>query len=966
MTFLGCGGATTTPGDPLGTTTSAVGSLGTATAVGSLQVNVHPTSATVVMTGPESFTQTFTGNQLFTNLVPGLYGVTATAPAFSDAVGQINVAAGQISSISLILASTSLAMSAGVSESTVGSLNINVYPSSATVVVTGPDGFTQTFTGNQLLIDLAPGQYVATATAPAFGDAVGQINVVAGNTSSLSLVLIATPIISEAPRAVYRNDQGNLIPIDSSTLQSGRFVFYAWEQDKPNGIVPANLTSSMVSDPGRPLAIEQMETAPSFTQNLAVAWVGFTDSTGVVRPVIGADVRWEIDQWWFGRVNSMQFGTSDDNRVALGYGIFDDQADTRTNNARLTAERFPLIGTEYPLYNQSGIGTPFVDGFTWVTLFSPDARSEARITAVATINGEEIGKQIFYKKFAPAPELEITKTVNSDIVHLVGGVASATWTVTIQNVGNGDATNIDLSDILSSGAEASYSLNSRPAGSTAVGDGFTYSFALPSQLAPAGDNTQILTFTATVTAPGTYCNKSQILLYRDSDNSWAPVDLSAEACFTALESNVSIIKDFVAADDVTSLGESMTVSANMPARLRVRVINSGTGSATGVMVHDELTSGDMAPFQINSISSGTLNSSDGFDNNIGDLAAGSTSTMLFTVQASVDGIYCDTASLSATSGTIGIGSDIACLTVATPNLEITKVNAPESVIPSASYTSTIVVQNSGSAPAQNVVISDVLGLNSAANVQVIYVSSNLNGAVGALSGNVVTSPSTMNVLAGESLTFIVVSRIPFGAASGIYCDTATVTSSNAASVQASDCVNVPAFSALQTQLVDLSDPIAVNSNVTYFSVLYVESLSNEGVNSNRLKYSFGLVSPTVLGIPGLFQAVSTRIYLDTAPVRDPATGSIVSDASSPTAVLLTAGSDYTVNDSTAGLQLIDMTSSVVLQPNTALYVVHETLIPSGTTTNRLYTTSYIWDSVGLVDPMNTYQASASEPTTVLP
>ena len=155
MTFLGCGGATTTPGDPLGTTTSAVGSLGTATAVGSLQVNVHPTSATVVMTGPESFTQTFTGNQLFTNLVPGLYGVTATAPAFSDAVGQINVAAGQISSISLILASTSLAMSAGVSESTVGSLNINVYPSSATVVVTGPDGFTQTFTGNHLEIGRA-------------------------------------------------------------------------------------------------------------------------------------------------------------------------------------------------------------------------------------------------------------------------------------------------------------------------------------------------------------------------------------------------------------------------------------------------------------------------------------------------------------------------------------------------------------------------------------------------------------------------------------------------------------------------------------------------------------------------------------------------------------------------------------------------------------------------------------------
>jgi hypothetical protein len=32
----------------------------------------------------------------------------------------------------------------------------------------------------------------------------------------------------------------------------------------------------------------------------------------------------------------------------------------------------------------------------------------------------------------------------------------------------------------------------------------------------------------------------------------------------------------------------------------------------------------------------------------------------------------------------------------------------------------------------------------------------------------------------------------------------------------------------------------------------------------------------------------------------------------------------------------------------------------------MYTTSYIWDSVGLVNPANNYEASSSEPTTVLP
>lgn len=1067
-----------------------------------------------------------------------------------------------------------------VPESTVGSLNVNINPASAAVVVTGPDSFTQTFTGNQLLTDLAPGQYTASATAPGFVDADSQINVVAGQTSSVQLALQATPVISEAPRAVYRDDQGELIPLDSSNLQSGQFVFYSWLQDKPLGILPANLTAATFSDPRKPLIAEQAESAPSFTQNLAGAWVGFTDAAGVVRPVIGADVRWEIDQQYSGRVNSTQFGTSDDNRIALEYGVFDDQADTRTNNARLAAERFPLIATEYPLYNQTGIGAPFADGFTWVTLFSPDTRAAARIVAVATINGEEIGKQILYKNFAPAPKLEITKTVNSEVVNLVSGTATVTWTVNVKNVGAGDATNVNLSDILLSGAGASYTLGALPAGSTLVGDGFTNSFDLASDFTPAppqtaqllgnaesfavltsetvtntgssvvngnvgvsagsevtgfppgtvlngtihnndalalaaqtalttaytdledractetvntpltgtltpgvycynssaaltgpvvldaeGDSaaefvfkigstlttpagasvslingaspcnvywqvgssatlgsntfftgnilaqasitagtgasisgralartgavtldtnaitaplscvaapgsTETLTFTATVTAPGTYCNEAQIVQYDDDAvpaNTTTPVDLKDHACFTALESNLSIVKDFVADDNATSLGNALTVAANVPAKLRVRVINNGSGDATGVNVNDELTSGAAGTYQLISVSSGTTNGSDGFDTNIGTLAAGATTTLLFTVSASADGVYCDTATITVTSGTIGIGADSACLTVATPNLEITKTDAPASVVPGATYTSTIVVTNTGTAIAKNVVISDALGINSTGSVQAIYVSSSLNNTAGTLANNVVTA-NTVDIPGGESMTFTVVSRIPLAAIDGDYCDTATVTSSNAVTRQAEDCVNVPTFSALQTQLIDLNDPVAVGSDVTYFSSLYVEALSNEGVKSNEILYSFGLVSPTVLGIPGVFQVASTKVYLDSAPVRDPITGFLVSDTSNPTAILQTEGTDYTVDNSTAGLQQITMTPSVVLQPNTALYIVHVVTVPSGTTTGRLYTTSYIWDSVGTGEnvPAHTYQASSSEPTTVLP
>ncbi len=854
----------------------------------------------------------------------------------------------------------------GTTDPSTGSLNVNVYPGSATVVVTGPNSFTQTFAGDQLLTGLAAGQYMMTATAPAFVDAVGQMNVVAGQTSSIVLILQATPIVTGSPHTVCRDEHGNLIPLDADTVRAGHFEFYAWLQDKPSGIVVANLLSSTVTDPGRPLLTEQTETAPSFTQNLASAWIGFTNAEGITRPVIGADVRWEIDQTWSGRVNSMQFGTSDDNRSALGYGVFDDQADTRTNNASLADERFPLSASEYALYNLSGIGTPYVDGFTWVTLFSPDAIASGRIVAVATINGEEIGKQILYKNFAPTPIIEVTKTVDKDVVNLVNGTATATWTVTVTNVGTGDATNVDLNDMLESGAAGSYSLDSVPAGSTAVGDGFTFSFPLASKFAPVSENTETLSFSATVTAPGTYCNEAKVPSYNDSVNTWTPGDLNADDCFTALESNVSIIKDFVEDDNVTSLGKSVTVAANEHAKLRVRIINNGTGTATGVQVSDVLSSGDASPYQLISVSSGTPNGSDGFDANIGDLATPASTTIIFSVVASVDGEYCDTATVSATSGTIGIESDTACLTVATPELEITKSNSPDSVLPSGSYTSTIVVENSGNATAENVVISDLLGIDADTNVYVIYVSSNMNGSIGTVAGNVITSPSAVDILKGESLTFTVVSRIPVSAASGNYCDTATVTSSNSPTQHASDCVSVPAFSALQTQLIDLADPVSVGNNVTYFSALYVEALSNEGVNSNQLKYSFGLVNPTVLGIPGVFQVVSTKIYLDTAPVRDPITGLVISDTSSPTAVLLTEGTDYTIDNTTAGLQLVNMTPSVVLQPNTALYLVHVVTIPSGTPTYRMYTTSYIWNSIGLVDPTHIYQASSSEPTTVLP
>ena len=770
---------------------------------------------------------------------------------------------------------------------------------------------------------------------------------------SPTTTITPTPITPTETVAVYRDSTGGLVKINSSDLKSGNFVFYAWLRDDTGGIDPSKLTADPASDPGKPLPAEQAETAPSFTQNLAAAYVGFKDTAGVVHPVIGAEVRWNIDQTYTGRVNSMQFGTSDDNST-IGLGINNDQADTLTNNKSLPGAGFPFTVNDNPLYNVTGIATPFVDGFTWVTLFSPDKLASGRIVAVATVNGQEIAKQIIFKDFSPVPKLEITKTVSTATVNLVNGTGTATWTITVKNVGDGDATNVDLNDILASGAGASYTLSDLPAGSTAVGDGFTTSFAL------AAGATVTLSPKATVTAAGTYCNEGQILTYKNAAKTWTPVDLKAQACFTAVEPVLSIVKNFVAADGTTSLGKAVTVAANESANLRIQVINSGSGVATAVAVSDALTSGILANYTLTSVSPSITIVGGGFSNySLGNLAAGASATpLLFTVKASADGEYCDTATIT------GGPNDRACLTVATPRLTITKANAPTSVMPGNTYTSTIVVKNEGTATARNVVISDLLGLNSANNVSATYVSSSLNGTSGTLTGQTVTA-TTVDIAAGGSITFTVVSRIPSGSASGDYCDTATATSSNAATVNDTKCINVPAFSALQTQLVDLSDPVQAGTSLTYSTVLYVEALSNEGVNNNVITYIFGHLNAIDLVTPGVFDVTATRVYLDTAPVRDPNTGLVISNYTSPTAVLQIVGTNYTITtDPTLGKQVITMSPTVELKPTYALYIEQDVLVP-GATANGMYTTSYIWDSKGTgTTPQHVYQASSSEPTTV--
>ena len=171
--------------------------------------------------------------------------------------------------------------------------------------------------------------------------------------------------------AVYTDVDGNLAEIADGDLQANRFVFYAWLEDLEGGFSLANAATA-------PSDEEKTEFAPSRTQNLVAAFVGYRDDDGNVLPVAGAQVRWEIDEQWDDAIGSTFFGAADavgQAGVAGGLGITGSQAVTLTNNANVfNRARFP-VATDFPLYNATGLTSPDTGGVTWVTLFSPDRRA---------------------------------------------------------------------------------------------------------------------------------------------------------------------------------------------------------------------------------------------------------------------------------------------------------------------------------------------------------------------------------------------------------------------------------------------------------------------------------------------------------------------------------------------------------------------------------------------------------------
>lgn len=822
--------------------------------------------------------------------------------------------------------------------------------------------------GDSLSIDQGVGDVTGVASVSVSPSATTTYTLTATNASGSDSAQTTVTVTSspeptpQAVEAVYRDANGNLVEITDEQVRANDFVFYVWLEDAAEGIDPSIVGD--LGDPGAPTAEEMDEVAPSQVQNVAAAFIGIIVN-GEVFPVIGADLRWDIRD---NPTDSVGFGAADDGLSHPGFesdlstsAVDNQQADTRSNNAELDNERFPVAraGETFPLFNRTGVGSPNNDGFSWVTLYSINDRDSATLVALAEIHGTEVAsKRLVDKVFAPQPDLEITKTVDPDNVVLDPATGDLntqpTFTVTVTNNGNGDAVDVQLTDRNSSGNPGPYSITP-PAGTTPVNqdadeapEGFDATFDL------AAGASRTFTFDADASAEDTYCNLATVVEYSFGVGETLVTEesgISDEACFVVNAPELNIIKDFADGSDTKTIQQGET------ATLRVRLINNGSAAATGISLTDRvIDSDDPGPYSITAPDGTTGVDQDedgqdeGFDDTIDSLAAGDSITYTFPVTATADGEYCDVAAFTADVG--GSGEDQACLIVATPDLGIEKTNEPTTVLPGDSYESTITVSNTGQATATGVLITDRIGYNSTDDVYVEYESSTFNGASGTFdsSTQTVTAPSEVDIAPGDSVTFTVTSRVPAGSPPGEYCDVAAYTSDNAGDGQVERCITVPAFAALQTQFVDEEDPTQGGTTIVFSSTLLNEPRSNESVTSNDVEYVYDAGDFTIDG---------TRVYFDSDPTIDPNTGLVTSgpaDADSQ----LTQGTDFTVTSTGTGQQTLVI--NMDLGPDQAFYVSHDVTTSSVSSTTS-YESTYEWTPVGNTSGTN-YTAPAGESTTV--
>jgi uncharacterized repeat protein (TIGR01451 family) len=343
------------------------------------------------------------------------------------------------------------------------------------------------------------------------------------------------------------------------------------------------------------------------------------------------------------------------------------------------------------------------------------------------------------------PDIKIVKTADAGTIN-AGDTAA--FTIVVSNIGGGVAHNVTVNDPL-------------PAGVSWSEDSADCSIASGVLSCSFGDLAAQASRTVHITGPtapancGTLANTASVAAANEAE---ADTDNNSDSASIVVECpNVAL----------TKTADAASVKAGQQLGFRLRVANSGDGTAKGVGITDHLPTNGGLAFSIDAaasdagcaIHSGTLSCS------FGDLAhAQSKSVHLVSPTTEATCGKVDNSAVAASLNGSAVQAS-ASVTVACPiiDLAITKVDDPDPVLINGTLTYTLGVRNNGPDTATAVVVTDSLPAN------VTFVSA--TPSTGTCSGDRVITCQLGTLAAGGTATIQVVVK---PTATGTITNTAVV------------------------------------------------------------------------------------------------------------------------------------------------------------------------------------------------
>lgn len=382
-----------------------------------------------------------------------------------------------------------------------------------------------------------------------------------------------------------------------------------------------------------------------------------------------------------------------------------------------------------------------------------------------------------------------------------------TWTITVTNNGTSTATGTSVTALLPSGvnlvsvqgpngstssqngANVSTSIGNLNAGATAV---------VTLNVVPTGAGTATLAATATTTA-GDSAPLTNTATVQTTINQ--PAGSAAELSVTMLDG-----------PDPAVPGQSLTYS--------ITVTNNSQNTATSTVVTDQLPPGVIFLSAIGPAGSGAVVNNGVLTVNLGNITGGGTAVVSITVMPTTPGMLVNSASVTTSAGDSNPSNNTASATTTinpaastATDLQVTITDNPDPVSPGQALSYTITITNTGTNPAQGIVLTDTLS-SGVAFLSVLGPS----GSSSTQLGNTITT--SLGTLAPGASTTVTVQVMPLVA--GAIVNTATAVSSSGDTNPTNNTAVATTASNPSANPVDLvvtvtdnADPVVVGQSVTY-------------------------------------------------------------------------------------------------------------------------------------------------------